>query len=499
MKKKLFSVMLCIAMVIVMIPFSAAESNNDIRGSSSGMPFQDLEESSWYYDAVSSVYEKGYMNGISNVEFVPSGTLTRGMFVTILGRVDGIDSAAYTGTHFSDVNAGAWFTPYIEWAYQKGVTNGIGGSRFGPDDAVTREEMAAFIYRYTQLTGIELPKADNPVESFEDSKEAADWAKEGLELMRTSGLIIGDGEGFFNPGSNATRAQAAMVFMRLESSFDTISEMHNTFVVYFSGNDTRSDTLDTSRSDTNLILLLDPEEKQMLILNTPRDYYLANPAGNEAMDKLSQCGEQGVENSVEVLSRLYDLDIDYWAQINFVGFRNLINTIGGITVYSDMDFSISGYQFHQGMNEMNGAQALAFCRERKSFTDGDETRGRHQMWMLKAIFQKVADNPSMLLRYGEIVSSLKDTFITNLGVEEYMQVIRMRLDNLDSWNIRCFAVSGSDGDEITWTRQDITQYVMYPDESKVKRAKHLIKMLKTGQTITAGDVEMNTEYGTISM
>ena len=157
------------------------------------------------------------------------------------------------------------------------------------------------------------------------------------------------------------------------------------FILYISGSDTRSKVLDISRSDVNILMAVNPQAKQVLLLNTPRDYYVKNPAGSGAYDKLTHLGIYGLDCSMKGLGNLYGVDVDYYAQINFTGFETLIDAIGGITVNSDEAFSAGGYDFVEGPNEMNGAKALAFARDRHHQASGDNARGKHQMMVIEAM------------------------------------------------------------------------------------------------------------------
>ncbi len=204
--KRLISILLAVVMAICLVLPAAAASAY----------FEDVPSSSWFYKSVREAYEQGLMLGVSDSEFKPGDTLTRGMFVTVLGRVAKINADSYRGkSHFSDVAKGKWYEPYVAWAQEKEITSGVGGNKFAPDNPVTREQMATFIARYVKASGHTLPNAATPVSGFKDIDQVSSWAKEGLELMRVTGLIIGDSKGNFNPKKTATRAEAATVFVRL--------------------------------------------------------------------------------------------------------------------------------------------------------------------------------------------------------------------------------------------------------------------------------------------
>jgi hypothetical protein len=140
------------------------------------------------------------------------------MFVTILGRMAGVNEGDYSGSSFTDVAAGTWYAPFVQWGAKNGIVNGMGGGKFAPNSPVTREQMAALITRYADFAQFDLPAGANAPASFRDAGSISGWAFESVERMRRTGLLNGDPEGNFHPLSGATRAEAATVFMRLDAT-----------------------------------------------------------------------------------------------------------------------------------------------------------------------------------------------------------------------------------------------------------------------------------------
>ncbi len=261
------------------------------------------------------------------------------------------------------------------------------------------------------------------------------------------------------------------------------------FVVYVSGSDTRSEILDRSRSDVNILMAVNPTTKQILLLNTPRDYYVANPAGDGAMDKLTHCGLYGVETSMEALANLYDTDVNYYGQINFTGFETLIDAIGGITVYSPQAFDTGEYSYVEGENTLDGAAALAFARERYAFASGDNMRGQNQMRVITAVINKMTSSGStLLMNYSSILESLEGMFSTNLSSDEIAALVKMQLGDMASWNIKSYAVTGEGGSETTYSAPGNYAYVMYQDADMVAHASELLDKVANGETLTDADV-----------
>lgn len=197
---------LAILLLLPAMPVALAASNN---------AFTDVSSSAWYYSDIQHMAQEGLMEGVGGGSFAPDAPLTRAMFVTILGRIEYINADYYAkATSFGDVKAGSWYAPYVAWAAKNGITNGISATEFAPDVNITREQMATLIARYVNKFGVSLGKTDHPAEKFRDTDAIADYATSAVELMRQTGIIIGDGENFL-PRNNATRAQAAAVFSRL--------------------------------------------------------------------------------------------------------------------------------------------------------------------------------------------------------------------------------------------------------------------------------------------
>lgn len=260
------------------------------------------------------------------------------------------------------------------------------------------------------------------------------------------------------------------------------------FILYLSGSDTRSKMLVTSRSDVNILAVVNPETKQILLVNTPRDYFVPNPAGGGVKDKLTHCGIYGIQCSVDALSGLYNVPIDYYAQINFTGFETLIDAIGGVTLYSDVDFSTSQYTFHAGDNNLNGAQALSLARERYAFAAGDNARGQNQMKVIKAVIAKLSSS-TVITKYSGIMDSLQGMFVTDVPMELISQLVKMQLSDMAKWNVQSYAVTGSGGSDITYSMPGLYCYVMYPHEDTVENASSLINRVLTGETLTEEDVK----------
>jgi len=262
------------------------------------------------------------------------------------------------------------------------------------------------------------------------------------------------------------------------------------FVVYLSGSDTRSNKLLVSRSDVNILVVVNPVTKQILMINTPRDYYVPNPAGNGKMDKLTHCGLYGTECSMEALSDLYDLQVDYYAQINFTGFETLVDAVGGVTVYSDQAFNVKETYFQKGENHLNGEQALTFARDRYHVNGGDNGRGKNQMKVIKAVIEKMTTSTAVISNYSGILQSLSGMFKTSVAMDDVSKLVKMQLDDMASWNIQTYAVTGTGGSEKTYSMPGSYAYVMHKNEASVNHASDLAQRVIAGETLTEADMKL---------
>lgn len=243
------------------------------------------------------------------------------------------------------------------------------------------------------------------------------------------------------------------------------------FVVYISGIDVWGHVSKNSRSDVNILAVVNTETKQVQLINTPRDYFIELPNSNGAKDKLTHAALYGVDNSMGALENLYGIEIDYFIRMNFSGFEAIIDSLGGVDVYSEYDFTVEPIKHYvKGMNHLTGLEALAFARERHAFADGDHQRGRNQMALITAMLNKLM-SPELLYNYSEVLTALEDTFQTNMTPEEIYELVKMELVSPGGWTFDTYAVRGSGSKSTTYTMPKTTTYVMLPNEADVAEAK----------------------------
>lgn len=177
-----------------------------------GLPFTDVASGSWYYDSVAYVYEQGLMGGTGEGRFSPDLTTSRAMIVTILYRLEG-SPAVSGGASFADVTAGQWYSDGVAWASANGIVTGYSNGSFGPDDTITREQMAAILYRYARYKGYDL-SAQAALDGYADAAQVSAYAADAMKWAVGSGLITGTSGTTLSPDGSATRAQAAVILAR---------------------------------------------------------------------------------------------------------------------------------------------------------------------------------------------------------------------------------------------------------------------------------------------
>ena len=174
-------------------------------------PFVDVNPSDAYYDAVLYVYENGLFKGVSETEFAPDTTMTRAMFVTVLGRMAGVNPLLYQKSSFTDVEVGQWYSPYVEWAAQSGIVLGYGDGTFGLNDEITVEQAAVILARYAAFTGRSTYTL-RTLSDFADSADVSDWAVYSMKWIVNTGIYTGE-NGMLSPKSLAKRSLvAAMLY-----------------------------------------------------------------------------------------------------------------------------------------------------------------------------------------------------------------------------------------------------------------------------------------------
>lgn len=246
------------------------------------------------------------------------------------------------------------------------------------------------------------------------------------------------------------------------------------FNVYISGIDTYGEISSEARSDVNIIATVNLNTGKILLTNVPRDMYVHLSGTNGLNDKLTHAGIYGINTSVLTLEDFLDTEIDYYVRVNFSSLIKLVDNIGGIDVYSDYAFKAGNRYYQKGINyNLSGKEALAFSRNRYSFSDGDRQRGRNQEKVIAAIIDKLSSVYN-INTYLEMLTILEDSFQTNMSKDDINKLINLQLKNKYNWNIDFSDVNGFDSMNYTYSYPWQMLYVMEVDYNSLENAKSKI-------------------------
>ncbi len=260
-------------------------------------------------------------------------------------------------------------------------------------------------------------------------------------------------------------------------------------VFYLSGMDKSGKEIEyNAHADVNILMAFNPMTKQVLLVSTPRDTFVTNFALGGG-DKLTHCAIQGVPNSIKALEYLYKTHVDNYCRLNFTGFEELVDLIGGITVDNPSTFTTDpdngGHYFEEGILELNGYQALCYARERHAFGDGDLARGRNQVRVLTAMLDKAkSDSASILMNYSEILDALAGTFETDLTSDQISDLVKVALKSLNDWEIKSYSTWGGSGIRTVASMGSQEVAIIWPNAKSVAFASQLLEMITNGEVIT---------------
>ncbi len=274
-----------------------------------------------------------------------------------------------------------------------------------------------------------------------------------------------------------------------EDNKKSVKVTEEPFNILVTGIDVTGTIDQEGRSDVNMVLTVNPKTGTVLITSIPRDYEVLNGGG---YDKLTHTGFYGVDRTITALEDLFDTTMNYYVRVNFSTVIEFVDAIGGVDVESEVAFTPSvnamdvtgvtdelrGWTVTEGTNHLSGAKALAFARERKAFSLGDNQRIRNQQIVMQAMIEKATSSKTMLLSYNKIVSTLDDYMEMNMSADEIRSLVKLQLIKNIDWEIDKYAVTGHDGR----TASDL--YIMKQDATSVSHASELIEQVLNGESIT---------------
>jgi LCP family protein required for cell wall assembly len=289
-------------------------------------------------------------------------------------------------------------------------------------------------------------------------------------------------------------------YVKAETSNKDVTK--DTFTIYISGIDTSGKVGTKARTDVNILLTINPKTHQVLMINTPRDYYVPLKTSGKS-DKLTHSGIYGLEESIGTLENLYDVDIDYYVRINFTSFMKVINALGGIEVDVQKSFCEQDSErnfenqicLKKGVQKLNGEQALAYARHRKTLPKGDMSRGENQMDILEAIMKK-AMSPAILKGYDNIIKALMGNVITNMTSDTMITFAKKQLSKNTEWNFTSISADGVAQTKPCYSLGNAKASVVVPNEDSVTVIKKAIENIYNDKSDLIEEIETTTTSST---
>lgn len=345
---------------------------------------------------------------------------------------------------------------------------------------------------YIEAQGILEEKAKESEVNFsfdyvEDSNElyedVADEKKDASFMSKTAFDMYANDNSSFT--EQVKVAYTVLVHRKSNTASKAVDVTKEPFNVYITGLDTTGTIDVTSLSDVNMIVSVNPVTRKILLTSIPRDYYVTLH-DEKQLDKLTHTGSKGAAATVATVEDLMSCDINYYFKCNFSTVVNLIDAIGGVTVNSEYSFSTHGRQnegfyFNEGLNNLTGDSALAFARERKSFSGGDRQRIKNQQLVLEATLNKVMTSSTLLKSYSSILSGLKDYIETNMTDREIKDLVKLQLEDMSGWSIEKISLDGTGDSQPCYLAGNGYASVIIPDEESISKAKEEMAKLFAGK------------------
>ena len=308
-------------------------------------------------------------------------------------------------------------------------------------------------------------------------------------INESSRSQILDMEAYSNFDSNTRVVYQTSYKVKNNDSATSVSDITSKpFNVLISGSDTRGGFDENGRSDVIMIATVNPKTHTILLTSVPRDFYVttACDAGDGcmqgALDKITHTGIHGTNTTKRTVEQLLGIEINYTFKVGFDTVTELVDVLGGVDVYVEPGYATTTSEFsvHEGVNHLNAQQALAFARERYSYTEGDRQRTKNQQQVLMGIV-KEATKPSVITNYAAIMDTMANTFSTTMSNEEITDLIKYQLNNNPTWKMEQYMVDGT-GDTLMCAELGDAASVMVPDQSTVKMAKDKINAVLAGKS-----------------
>ena len=348
----------------------------------------------------------------------------------------------------------------------------LNGKTIGVFKNVNYDKLIERLNKKYEVKVVEYTDAIKLFEDLEDGKIDAVIASDNIYELLTTELDYMKLE--------LTTIDSIFVPIKVDKEEAKIVNVINTpFNIYIAGGDAYGDINKVMNTDVNMIATVDVKNHKILLTSIPRDYYVVLPSfGENAYDKLTHAGYHGVGESIKAVEKLLDIDINYYAKVNFSTIEKVVDAIGGIDIDNPMAFTANDRKtyFKKGNIHLNGYQALMYARERESYTDGDIQRVKNQQMVITAIIDKITSSRTLINKYSDILNAISASFATSLDSKSINRIVKSQLNDMRGWELESQNLIGTDGSSNKcYSIPNINLYVMKQNPESVNEASKKIK------------------------
>lgn len=326
----------------------------------------------------------------------------------------------------------------------------------------------------------ELIDYDDPVKFFEDLQDG------NIDAVIASETVYGllqEDLSYMKLNLKKVHTVGVPIEEKINEVVKVVDVTNTPFNIYIAGGDKFGSIDKVMNTDVNMVVSVNPINHKILLTSIPRDYYINLPSkGEDAYDKLTHAGYYGVQESIRAVEKLLDIEINYYAKVNFSTIQKVVDAIGGVDVKSNYAFRFADewnnmfFTYKKGINHLNGKQALGFARERESFSDGDVERVKNQQKVIDAIINKMTSSKELIGKYTNILDAISANFSTNLDRNSISRLVKMQLSDMRGWETESQNLEGkSDMSKNCYSLKGWELYIMRQDADSVKKNSDRIK------------------------
>lgn len=353
-------------------------------------------------------------------------------------------------------------------------SNGLKGKKIGIFKNDSYDDVVKYLKKDIEVTIIDYT---DPVKFFEDLQDGT------IDGVIASDMVYGlleDDLSYMKLELKGVHTVAIPVKGEIQEVVKVVDVTNTPFNIFIAGGDKTGSINKVMNTDVNMVISVDPINHKLLLTSIPRDYYVNIPGkGENAYDKLTHAGYYGVQESIRAVEKLLDIEINYYAKVNFTTITKIVDAIGGVDVNSDFNFCKDGDTsicFKRGMNHLSGVRALAFVRERHAFNDGDVQRVKNQQKVIDAIIAKMTSSTSLLSSYTDIMDAISANFSTNLDRKSISRIVKAQLSDMRGWSSESQNLVGTSAmSNKCYSMAGMNLYIMKQDAKSIKSASNKIK------------------------